>query len=149
MHCQMGFSTYLHEWNNSMKHLKMKINQLFNLKLCQLIKIQKQLSSFALLYMKIACLLPFHIVEAYRCLNLSIPSVLTSYKSYYGFKAPVEKSSTKTNLIMTAITMCTSPTQPRQDFYYELWTYSLRLFLLAYTRASIILLLTSHQSNAA
>jgi len=70
--------------------------------------------------MKIARLLPFHIVEAHRCLNLSIPSVLTSYKSYYGFKAPVEKSSTKTNLIVTDITMCTSPTQPRQDFYYEL-----------------------------
>ena len=76
----MGFSTYLHEWNHSMKYLKMKINQLFNLKLCQLIKIQKQLSSFALLCMKIAHLLPFHIVEAYHCLNLSIPSVLTSKK---------------------------------------------------------------------
>jgi hypothetical protein len=70
--------------------------------------------------MKIALLLPFHIVEAYRCLNLSIPSELTSYKSYYGFKAPVQKSSTKNNLIVTAITMCASLTQPSQDFYYKL-----------------------------
>jgi hypothetical protein len=57
----MGFSTYLHEWNHSMKYLKMKINQLNTTSYpCQLIKIQKQLSSFALLCMKIAHLLRLH-----------------------------------------------------------------------------------------